>query len=86
MGFVLPDEEYVKMKAAWDACVDARVDIPVSVKEFFDGGYPHENGMLISVNHCISGYSRGDECWQELYVEDIPKNVKVLRFYVAEVI
>ena len=35
VGIVPPDDDWKKMKAVWDACDNADVDIPKDVSEFF---------------------------------------------------
>jgi hypothetical protein len=36
VGFRPPDEKFNKMKAIWDACKSANVEVPKEVGEFFN--------------------------------------------------
>jgi hypothetical protein len=78
-GFVPPDEQWQQMKAVWDACAAAGIDQPSEVDEFFDGQEPDPNGQEVEIPHqdWQNGHSQG----VEIKTEDIPKNVKVIRFY-----
>ena len=80
-GFRPPDEEWKKMKAIWDACKAAgNVEPPEPVQEFFNWHEPDPNG--IDVHLRVTKWNN-NECSEglELKVEDIPKNVTVIRFY-----
>jgi hypothetical protein len=79
VGFVPPDAEYKKKEAAWHACKAAGVDIPRELEKFFDDREPDPAGMRVSIpakewrSDCQDGY--------EVFIADLPKNVKVIRFY-----
>ena len=78
-GFVPPDETWVKMKNVYDSCKEANIVIPVEVEIFFGGKKPDENGQEIDlVEHEYSGVS---EDGIEIHLSEVPKNVKVIRFY-----
>ncbi len=81
IGFVPPDDRWRKMKAIYDACIEAEVDIPKEVEEFFGGGEPDPAGMEQSLSKLLREWSNDGGAGYELDVADIPKNVKTIRFY-----
>jgi hypothetical protein len=79
-GFAPPDEHWAKMKAVWDACEVAGVDVPESVVDFFGDNEPDEAGIEIELplrkwNGGLSGAG------YELAVADIPSHVTLIRFF-----
>ena len=79
IGFVPPDDDWKKMKAIYDACEKAGIEPPDEVNEFFDNEKPDASGQKIEIPH---------EEWHgdisegfEIKVSEIPKQVKVIRFY-----
>lgn len=81
VGFQDPDEDYLKKKVAWDACVAANVSVPEELEDFFRGWPPDERGREIELP--IREWSDSRDSMRrgyELSVSDIPAGVKVLRF------
>ncbi len=78
-GFVPADEEYAKMKAVWDACDSAGIEIPEDVFDFFDEVKPTGLGMRIDLK--LEDYRNGEDEGFKLLVSDIPKNVKTILFF-----
>jgi hypothetical protein len=84
VGFVPPDEEFEKMQAIWDACEEADVKIPSEVEKFFGFESPDPGGVEVKVPIQEWDHHNNDTCFgMELQVDQIPKEVKVLRFYVS---
>jgi hypothetical protein len=80
IGFVPPDERFMKMKQIWDNCTELDVQIPANVYDFFDGCAPDENGMEVEIKH--DEWDDGDmSAGIEINVDNIPDNVKVIRFF-----
>lgn len=79
IGFKPPDEKWQKMKAVWDSCKKAGVDIPPDVEDFFNGEPPDDMGVEVElpVHEWRDDMRRGFE----LYVSELPVDVKVIRFY-----
>lgn len=78
VGIVPPDDTWMKMKAIYDICLKAKVTIPKEVVDFFGGDVPDRSGVIVEIPHTIFnehgvGY--------DVKVEDIPKHVKIIRFY-----
>jgi hypothetical protein len=79
IGFVPPDERWQEMKAVWDACKAAAIDVPAEVENFFDGADPDPAGQEVSLPaREWSGRGRGG---YELDVAAIPSQVRTIRFY-----
>lgn len=49
IGIVPPDETWKKMKAIWDACTAAKIEIPEAVDAFFGGVRPEEKGVVVDI-------------------------------------
>ncbi len=93
MGVKPPDEKYKKMKAVFDACVEAGLAIdvmPEEVYDFFEGYPPREHkGVCVDLEkaECCKPFQVADsdfDQWAvgfEVEVAKIPKNVKLIRFY-----
>lgn len=93
VGFKPPDEKWRKMKAAWDSCTAAGVDVPKEIGEFFNWSAPDERGVIVKLEEWKDGKKVLHEClreWSEdthtregyeIDVTKLPKDVTVLRFY-----
>ena len=80
VGFVPPDENWQKMKAARDACIAAGLAIPREVEEFFGSEEPDPAGQEVELT--VREWSDGDmREGYELDVSAIPPHVRVVRFY-----
>lgn len=91
VGFKPPDEKWRKMKAAWDSCTAAGVDVPKEIGEFFNWEKPDDEGVTVTLedwkggkevlHECIRKWSEGSRSGYEVDVTKLPKDVTVLRFY-----
>lgn len=81
VGFVPPDEKWIQMKAVFDACMAAKVQVPREVEMFFGGVPPDQAGREVSLEQCIRVYTADSQSGYEVEVFNIPANVKVIRFY-----
>lgn len=79
IGFAPPDKKWKEMKAVWDSCKAAGVDIPENVQKFFGWSDPDDNGVEIKIP--AKKWVVGEREGFEIEVESIPKNAKVIRFY-----
>ena len=48
-GFIPPDHKWNKMKAVYDSCITAEIDIPDEVNEFFGYKEPDPLGVEIAL-------------------------------------
>lgn len=79
VGFVPTDERWQQMKAVRDACAAAGIKPPAEVDRFFGGKEPDPAGQDVEIPH--RGWQDEYRQGLEIRVEDIPENVKVVRFY-----
>ncbi len=82
-GFSPPDAKWKEMKAIWDSCHVAGVEVPSEVYNFFDGETPDERGRDVDLKSydCCSDWSEEMRSGYEIDVTKIPENIKVIRFY-----
>jgi hypothetical protein len=80
IGLRPPDARWKLMKAVYDACVDAKLGIPEDVNKFFGFNRPDPKGVEVVIPHKEWTSDRGSS-GIEINVNDIPKDVKVIRFY-----
>jgi hypothetical protein len=79
-GFAPPDEQWAKMKAIWDACEAAGIEVPDEVEEFFGGEAPDPAGVEVDLP--LRKWNGGEGgAGYELDIASIPPQVKTLRFY-----
>lgn len=82
VGFRLANEQWKKMKAVWDACKDADVDVPAYVEAFFDGEDPADApGMEVSLGDAVTKWGDDYRSGVEVDVTKLPAGLTILRFY-----
>ena len=79
-GIVPPDKEYKRMKAVWDVCMEARIEIPEAVDAFFEGEEPEEKGMKINITYTVNDCSESSSTGYEIDLSQLPEKVKFIRF------
>lgn len=50
IGIKAPDDHWKEMKAVWEACIKAKIDIPEEVQNFFQSDNPDEKGVVIRLD------------------------------------
>jgi hypothetical protein len=84
------DEKWRKMKAVYDACTAASMEVPKEVEEFFGHERPDEAGVKIDLSYDYRTKKTHESCsaWKddmqegyEIDVSKLPKDVKIIRFY-----
>jgi hypothetical protein len=86
------DDDYQKKLKVLLACIDADVDLPPSINEYFGGDgvdndpeYPLEISYNVDGDNldCIVNYS--DECSEgyEIHVDKLPDGVKTIRVCIS---
>ena len=84
VGFKPADAKWKKMKAIYDACVSADVEIPESVDSFFDGDDPNNSpgGVTADLDKskCVTAYKSDDAEGFDVDITKLPKDVTILRF------
>jgi hypothetical protein len=84
IGFKPPNAKFTKMLAAYRACEEAGIGMPVEVEDFFGGEPPDSRGVIVplSVKTGVTAWSDGDmRQGYEVDLQKLPKDVTVLRFY-----
>lgn len=79
VGIRPPDEKWRKMKAIYDACTAAGIEVPQEVDNFFDGGAPDAAGVVVDVS--AERWASDDAEGLEVDVTALPKDVTRIRFY-----
>lgn len=84
VGFRPADDQWKKMKAAWDACIMAGIQPPQEVTAFFDHEYPGDNpGKEVELGAAKREWEHDERQGFEIDVEALPPGVRYLRFYNA---
>lgn len=83
-GIRPPDDDWRKMKAAWEACEAAGIDVPSEVLLFFDEERPDDAGVLVGLSHTtdnpIAREYRGEyDSGYEIDIADLPPGIKTIR-------
>lgn len=85
IGFRPPDDKWKKMKAVWEACAKAGVEVPDDVLDFFNHVAPDDRGVEVELEKlpCTKKYGGNMKEGFEVDVTKLPAGVTVLRFYNA---
>lgn len=93
VGIKPADKKFNEMKAIYDACTKAGVEIPESVSEFFDHEKPDDAGVIIPLFNeyslapkhfdAVTKYHGDSESGFEIDVTLLPSDIKKVRFYTA---
>ena len=84
-----PDDEWRRMKKAWDACRAAGVEVPREVERFFDGSDPDPDGIKIPYKEARDIAVEFSNDWSEGYELDLVKlrerypQIKKIKFYLS---
>lgn len=83
IGIKPPDTKWRKMKAIYDACVEAEIDPPDEVQKFFVWEKPDPKGVIADIkNHeCCSLYKDNISEGFEIDLKKLPKDITIIRFY-----
>ena len=79
IGFKPPDEKWKKMKAIWDSCENANIEIPQEVMEYFSYETPDISGVEVEIN--AEEWDDEGRAGYQIHIDKIPKDVKTIRFY-----
>ena len=77
------DDRYKKIKAAHDACVEARVSVPKEVSEYLTGTGQNDYGIEVEIEEAVKDM-RGECDEGTIFLVDltkIPKDVTMLRIF-----
>lgn len=79
-GLKPPDKTWREMKKIYDSCKELDMDIPDKVDEYFEGRSPDPAGVLVDIPTKEYSDNANSEQGIEIKVEDIPPDVKIIRF------
>lgn len=80
VGLVPVDDKWRAMKALWDSCYKLKIAPPKEVIDFFNEEYPEEeNAVVVDITHTDYYADMGEGF--EVSLDDLPKDVKKIRFY-----
>lgn len=80
-GIVPPNDEWLKMKDAFDACRAAGVEPPSKIWDYFEGEAPDDSGILINIeNNDYVVEFNSEECHGfEVEIGKIDPKIKIIR-------
>ena len=82
-GFRKPDAKWKKMKALYDACIDADIALPEEVNSYFNYEEPDNTGVIVELRGttCCKEYSADSCSGYEIDVTKLPKDITIIRVY-----
>lgn len=87
VAFRPADEMWRRMKAVWDACLTAGINLPAEVERYFNGEAPDPHGVELAEHQLREAGAVRD--WEadmcegfEVDVSKLPPEVTVVRFYI----
>lgn len=78
-GITPPDDEFYKMKAIWDSCNAAGIDVPEKVLEYFDWKDPDEKGITRAIDYCTTNYSERYSSGYDIELSKLDPNIRFIR-------
>lgn len=82
VGIRPQDQDYHRMKNAYDACKAADLDVPERVQEFFGYLKPDDQGVIVEIpRDAVSKYADDSRSGFDVDVTKLPEGVKIIRFY-----
>jgi len=82
-GFKPADKEYKKKQKAWQACVDAEVEPPEELNEYFNYEAPDPAGMEVDIEFCLAKRKVSMQDGFDIDLSKVPNDVKIIRVYYA---
>jgi hypothetical protein len=82
-GIKPPDEKFNQMLTIWKACIDANVNPPAAVHEFFRGDVPDEKGVIVDLQDghpAVREYKVDMQDGFEIDLRKLPEDIKIIRF------
>lgn len=78
-GFKPPGKKWKEMQTIYNACKEAKVQIPKKVLEYFDYEDPDPAGIEVTL--LLVPYNEESRDGFELKVSEIPEGVEIIRFW-----
>ena len=83
IGIRPPDARWQQMKAIWDACQAAGVEVPESVGDYFEGENPDSAGVRVEIEDtpAVTEWNDDSASGFEVDIRALPSDVTIIRFY-----
>ena len=83
VGVQPADEKWSEMKAVYDACTKAGIEVPDDVWMFFNENPPDDAGVIVDIEgtEAVSGYYADPNQGFEVDIRKLPKDICIVRFY-----
>lgn len=87
VGFKAPDDVWHKMKAVYDACDHAGVNIPDEVGRYFNYEAPDYTGVVVDLStmanfkQLVTEWSDDNRAGLQVNLELLPPGLTAIRFY-----
>jgi hypothetical protein len=79
------DEYFMKMKKAFEACINANIRPPQEIIDYFDNQNPHEMGVIIDhyslPEKCREEISKDYEDGYRIDIQSLPNGVRYIEVY-----
>lgn len=92
IGIKPPDEKWKRMKAVYDACMEADTSIPDEVTDFFEDQIPDDNGVVVHLANDYKDTERHQSVKQiskpglagfNIDIAKLSKDVSIIRFEIS---
>jgi hypothetical protein len=83
VGIKPADSKWRQMKAIWDACEAAEVQVPNEVGHYFGWEEPDDEGVRIDIaedKNAVIGIGQYNEGGFIIYLDRLPEDVKIIKF------
>ena len=80
IGIKPANKKYKEMLKVYKSCVDARINIPVEVNEFFNYDNPEEKGVIVKLRNSVTKYNKDMEDGFEVDLDKLDGDIKIIRF------
>jgi len=80
IGFRPPDAKFKKMVEVYEVCVDAGIEPPKEVNDFFNGKVPDDAGVEVNIKEAVKEYHAEMQEGLEVDLQKLPKDIRYIRF------
>jgi len=82
IGIKPADEKWKQMKAIWDACKTAKIQVPAEVEKFFGWADPEDQGVIVDIrnSNAVQKVNEDGECGFLVDLNKLSPDVKFIKF------
>ncbi len=82
-GFKAHDEKWLKMKAVYESCVEAKIPVPPEVCRFFNWDTPDDAGVTVEIKGTEACKPFKDDMMSgfDIDLKKLPADLTHVRFY-----